>query len=227
MSFISVFETFFSDVKPSSVRTRPHNHVRTTTMQMGLVGLRRMMATFKASLRPRLHSPTLLIPLFAPVSLKPRSMRSHYYDNLPGDQRELHDAKPSRPVDPEVLQKLGIYHSFIPLEEHEAGLDKIASERKYKNRDTVHISRASLGGVRENWHSASLWVCAKGVNRRLTKSSKYSSKSKFLPLLFCLLLREKFTIGSFFFQTYARRRGNPLHSFRRWVFRHQRFALPT
>jgi hypothetical protein len=134
---------------------------------MDLICLRRMLDALREPIWPRLHSLAFFLPFFASsplISLKSRSMRSYYYDNLPGDQREPHDAEPSRLVDLDTLQKLGIFHNYIPPEDHEAGLNKIASERNYKNRDIIHVCRTSMGEVREDYAFCAL-VCVLNTDR--------------------------------------------------------------
>lgn len=66
-------------------------------------------------------------------------MKAYYYDNIPGDQRLPHDS--DRPVSPEALSNLGIIHQNTP---NIADVDAIASERSYKNRDTIEISPSTL-----------------------------------------------------------------------------------
>jgi len=66
-------------------------------------------------------------------------MKAYWYDNLPGDQREAHDS--GRTVDPTYLSNLGILHyNYDSLTE----VDRVASEREYKNRDTIEISPTTL-----------------------------------------------------------------------------------
>lgn len=76
-------------------------------------------------------------------------MRAYYYDNLPGDQRLAHDYVPSRPVSLDTLKALDVNHWSIPLEGYEREIDLIANERGYKNRDTINISKESLGDAYE------------------------------------------------------------------------------
>lgn len=61
-----------------------------------------------------------------------------------GDQRDLHDS--GRDVDPEYLKKLGVlYYNFAD----ENDVDKLASERSYKNRDVITVSPEKMGDVYE------------------------------------------------------------------------------
>jgi 1,2-dihydroxy-3-keto-5-methylthiopentene dioxygenase len=71
-------------------------------------------------------------------------MKAYYYDNIPGDQRLPHES--SRPVSPDYLSNLGIIHHQIS---DVAGVDAIASERQYKNRDTIEISPDTLPNYEE------------------------------------------------------------------------------
>ncbi|EDN90901.1 hypothetical protein SS1G_00301 [Sclerotinia sclerotiorum 1980 UF-70] len=71
-------------------------------------------------------------------------MRAYWFDNKEGDQRELHDS--GRDVDPEYLEKLGVlYYHFAD----EKDVDKLASDRSYKNRDVITVSPQKMGDVYE------------------------------------------------------------------------------
>ncbi|KAJ8064614.1 hypothetical protein OCU04_006941 [Sclerotinia nivalis] len=71
-------------------------------------------------------------------------MRAYWFDNKEGDQRELHDS--GRDVDPEYLEKLGVlYYHFAD----EKDVDKLASDRSYKNRDVITVSPEKMGDVYE------------------------------------------------------------------------------
>ncbi|KAB8299975.1 hypothetical protein EYC80_000217 [Monilinia laxa] len=71
-------------------------------------------------------------------------MRAYWFDNKEGDQRKLHDS--GRDVDPDYLKKLGVlYYNFAD----ENDVDKLASERGYKNRDVITVSPEKLGDVYE------------------------------------------------------------------------------
>ncbi|KAK5166289.1 1,2-dihydroxy-3-keto-5-methylthiopentene dioxygenase [Saxophila tyrrhenica] len=72
-------------------------------------------------------------------------MKAYWFDNLPGDQRLPHDS--SRPVPPSYLSSLGIIHHYLPSDL--PGVDAIASERNYKNRDTIEISPTTLPNYEE------------------------------------------------------------------------------
>lgn len=73
-------------------------------------------------------------------------MRAYYFDNVPGDQRLLHDS--GRAVSVEQLQKIGVLYWHLPSTEDSA-VDEIAREREYKNRDTINVSKAGLGELYE------------------------------------------------------------------------------
>ena len=66
--------------------------------------------------------------------------------NLPpqGDQRLPHDS--GRSVDPNYLSKLGVLYYHILGEQD---VDKLATERKYKNRDQIIVSPDKMGDVYE------------------------------------------------------------------------------
>ncbi|KAJ4471491.1 Acireductone dioxygenase ARD family [Lentinula aciculospora] len=71
-------------------------------------------------------------------------MRAYYFDNQPGDQRLAHDS--SRPVDAETLKNLKVESWHMPVTEgFEEKLNAIASERGYKNRDVITVSKEGLG----------------------------------------------------------------------------------
>ena len=94
-------------------------------------------------------------------------MKAYWYDNLPvryltllfqdapidtsltisrqGDQRAPHDS--GRTVDPAYLSGLGIIHHELPDNLDE--VNRIASERQYKNRDEIEISPTTLPGYEE------------------------------------------------------------------------------
>ncbi|KAH7924184.1 Acireductone dioxygenase [Leucogyrophana mollusca] len=72
-------------------------------------------------------------------------MRAYYFDDLPGDQRLPHDSGKS--VSDETLEAIGVLHWHIPVDE--AGgfkaVDAVATQRNYKNRDVIVITKESLG----------------------------------------------------------------------------------
>ncbi|TGO30971.1 hypothetical protein BPAE_0002g00620 [Botrytis paeoniae] len=71
-------------------------------------------------------------------------MRAYWFDNKEGDQRELHDS--GRDVNPEYLEKLGVlYYRFAD----EKDVDKLASNRSYKNRDVITVSPEKMGDIYE------------------------------------------------------------------------------
>ena len=61
-----------------------------------------------------------------------------------GDQREPHDS--GRSVNPEYLAKLGVVYHHVP---ELSGVDAIATDRHYKNRDEITISPTKMGDVYE------------------------------------------------------------------------------
>lgn len=61
-----------------------------------------------------------------------------------GDQRQAHDS--SRDVSVNELSKLGVLYFRYPEVE---GVDKLASERDYKNRDVITVSPEKMGDVYE------------------------------------------------------------------------------
>ncbi|KAL8655744.1 MAG: hypothetical protein Q9210_000694 [Variospora velana] len=71
-------------------------------------------------------------------------MKSYWFDNESGDQREDHDS--FRPVDTEYLSKLGVLYYHCPSID---AVNAIAVERSYKHRDEVVISPEKMGAVYE------------------------------------------------------------------------------
>lgn len=63
---------------------------------------------------------------------------------MQGDQREPHDS--GKDVSVDQLGKLGVLYYRVADQE---GVDKIASERNYKNRDVITVSPEKMGDVYE------------------------------------------------------------------------------
>jgi 1,2-dihydroxy-3-keto-5-methylthiopentene dioxygenase len=77
-------------------------------------------------------------------------MRAYYYDNVPGDQRLLHDS--GRPVSAEELRAIDVASWKIPIDDEgkwQARIDEVAQERGYKNRDVINVTKAGLGDAYE------------------------------------------------------------------------------
>ncbi|KAH8552514.1 Acireductone dioxygenase ARD family [Umbelopsis sp. PMI_123] len=74
-------------------------------------------------------------------------MRAYYYDNTELDQRELHDSEISVSVD--QLSEVGVLYWRITGDNAFEELDKVAAERKYKNRDQIVVSPAAMGEIYE------------------------------------------------------------------------------
>ncbi|KAH8170789.1 ARD/ARD' family protein [Sarocladium implicatum] len=72
-------------------------------------------------------------------------MKAYMYDNLPGDQRLSHDS--GRQVDVDALKKLGVLYYRLPELD---GVNKVAEERGYKNRDEIVVSPEKMGDVYED-----------------------------------------------------------------------------
>ena len=71
-------------------------------------------------------------------------MRAYYFDDIPGDQRLLHDSGES--LSETDLAKLGVLYWHIPLDaDSETRIDELALKRGYKNRDTIRVTREGLG----------------------------------------------------------------------------------
>jgi 1,2-dihydroxy-3-keto-5-methylthiopentene dioxygenase len=76
-------------------------------------------------------------------------MRSYYFDNLPGDQRLLHDS--GKEVTIGQLEAIGAKYWQIPIdEEWEDKINQVARERDYKNRDVINVTKEGLGDVYES-----------------------------------------------------------------------------
>ncbi|KAF3010147.1 1,2-dihydroxy-3-keto-5-methylthiopentene dioxygenase [Neopestalotiopsis sp. 37M] len=71
-------------------------------------------------------------------------MRAYWYDNLEGDQRLPHDS--GRDLTASELERLGVLYYRLPEVE---GVDKLAAERGYKNRDQITVSPEKMGDVYE------------------------------------------------------------------------------
>lgn len=77
-------------------------------------------------------------------------MRAYYFDNVPGDQRLLHDSGNS--VSEETLKSVGVLHWSIPIDDSgkwEHQIDEVAKNRDYKNRDTINVTKEGLGDLYE------------------------------------------------------------------------------
>ncbi len=61
-----------------------------------------------------------------------------------GDQRLPHDS--GRAVSPAYLSSLGVLYHHIPSE---SDVDKLATERQYKNRDIITVSPEKMGAIYE------------------------------------------------------------------------------
>jgi 1,2-dihydroxy-3-keto-5-methylthiopentene dioxygenase len=73
-------------------------------------------------------------------------MRAYYFDNVPGDQRLLHDS--GKPVSDEDLRSIGVLHWHIPTDK-QSQIEAVAEERSYKNRDIITITKEGLGDLYE------------------------------------------------------------------------------
>ncbi|ORY69492.1 putative 3-oxoacyl-reductase [Pseudomassariella vexata] len=71
-------------------------------------------------------------------------MRAYWYDNAPGDQRDAHDA--GRDLDAAELEKLGVLYYRCPELD---GVNQLAEQRGYKNRDVITVSPEKMGDVYE------------------------------------------------------------------------------
>jgi 1,2-dihydroxy-3-keto-5-methylthiopentene dioxygenase len=77
-------------------------------------------------------------------------MRAYYYDNVPGDQRLLHDS--GLLVSAEELEAIGVSSWSIPIDDEgkwQARIDEVAQERGYKNRDVINVTKEGLGDAYE------------------------------------------------------------------------------
>ncbi|CEQ42711.1 SPOSA6832_04549, partial [Sporobolomyces salmonicolor] len=71
-------------------------------------------------------------------------MKAYYYDDIPGDQRLPHHS--GEDVSIQVLKQLGVLpYPGIDLD----GVEAIAKERKYKNRDEINVSKEGMGEIYE------------------------------------------------------------------------------
>ncbi|CAI2172438.1 911_t:CDS:2 [Funneliformis geosporum] len=76
-------------------------------------------------------------------------MRAYFCDNNDYDPREPHEQLPLTPVTPEELRNLGVLYWRLDGDNYLAQLDKIAKDRKYKNRDELVCSKEGLGDLYE------------------------------------------------------------------------------
>lgn len=67
------------------------------------------------------------------------------HSSFQGDQRLAHDS--GRAVDVEALRKIGVLYYRLPELE---GVNKVAEERGYKNRDEIVVSPEKMGEVYED-----------------------------------------------------------------------------
>jgi 1,2-dihydroxy-3-keto-5-methylthiopentene dioxygenase len=72
------------------------------------------------------------------------TMKTYYYDNLPGDGRLPHDS--NMLVDSSTLAALGVFTGHLP---DVAQVEAVAKERDYKHRDTIEISKSAMGDAYE------------------------------------------------------------------------------
>ncbi|SPQ22412.1 e3f48cb1-26f1-486f-b98e-209a4c574f8b [Thermothielavioides terrestris] len=71
-------------------------------------------------------------------------MKAYLYDNLPGDQRLPHDSGTA--LTPAELGTLGVLYYQI---DSVVGVDALAAERGYKNRDEITVSPEKMGDAYE------------------------------------------------------------------------------
>ncbi|KAM0806333.1 putative ARD/ARD family protein [Usnea florida] len=69
-------------------------------------------------------------------------MKAYFYNEDSSDQRENHDS--GRAVSTDYLSQLGVIYHHCPSV---ASVDKIASERSYKNRDEIIVSPEKMGSA--------------------------------------------------------------------------------
>ncbi|EEP78239.1 1,2-dihydroxy-3-keto-5-methylthiopentene dioxygenase [Uncinocarpus reesii 1704] len=67
-------------------------------------------------------------------------MKAYWYDDEEGDQRAAHNS--GRAVDESYLSKLGVLYRNCP---NISDVDRLATERGYKNRDEITVSPEKMG----------------------------------------------------------------------------------
>ena len=77
--------------------------------------------------------------------VSPTISKPHRTHQLQGDQRLPHDS--GKTVDVEDLSKLGVLYYRIP---EISGVDQLAAERGYKNRDEITVSPGKMGDAYES-----------------------------------------------------------------------------
>ena len=74
-------------------------------------------------------------------------MRAYFMDDdVESDQRLPHDS--GRPATDDILNAIGVLHWRIPVDadgKWQQQIDSIASERHYRNRDIVSVTKEGLG----------------------------------------------------------------------------------
>ncbi|KAI1001620.1 hypothetical protein K3495_g6580 [Podosphaera aphanis] len=71
-------------------------------------------------------------------------MKAYWYDNESDDQRRPHNS--GRDVSPDYLAQLGVLYHHFPSED---GVNQLARERGYKNRDVITVSPEGMGAMYE------------------------------------------------------------------------------
>ncbi|KAH6636603.1 Acireductone dioxygenase ARD family [Chaetomium tenue] len=73
-------------------------------------------------------------------------MKAYFYDDLPGDQRLPHASATTAELTESALASLGVLYFHMP---DLAGVDALASERGYRNRDEITVSPQTMGDAYE------------------------------------------------------------------------------
>lgn len=84
-------------------------------------------------------------------------MRAYYHDDLPGDPRLPHIDNTAPSVETETLARIGVLHWSIPIDAAGAWkdeIDRVATEREYKNRGIIEASRELMGAKYEQMSAA-------------------------------------------------------------------------
>lgn len=73
-------------------------------------------------------------------------MRAWYFDNLPGDERLLHDS--GRPVSLDHINKLNVLYWHVPIDAEgiwNGKLEDVAKENDFVEKDWISVTKESLG----------------------------------------------------------------------------------
>ncbi|KAG9294876.1 hypothetical protein G9A89_003216 [Geosiphon pyriformis] len=78
-------------------------------------------------------------------------MRAYFFNDDQHDPREPHEYTPCTLLTLQELSQLGVLYQHIEVNEnYQKEIDRVSSERKYKNRDIITVSKEGLGELYES-----------------------------------------------------------------------------